>query len=66
MDMIIGRPEFELQQQPQNKNSVNKKSIVAVVAIRSVVGAILSVIIVVPTINTTPASIITVTGSTND
>jgi Protein of unknown function (DUF3179) len=49
----------------KKKNSVNKKSIAAVIAILSIVGTILSVIIVIPTINTDPASIITVTGNTN-
>ena len=49
------------------KNKINKKSIaVVVVAILSIVGVILSVIIVIPTINTNPTSItITAGGNTN-
>jgi hypothetical protein len=48
------------------KNKINKKSIAVVVAILSIVGVILSVIIVIPTINTNPTSItITAGGNTN-
>jgi hypothetical protein len=48
------------------KNKINKKSIAVVVAILSIVGIILSVIIVIPTINTNPTSItITAGGNTN-
>jgi hypothetical protein len=48
------------------KNKINKKSIAIIVAILSIVGVILSVIIVIPTINTNPTSItITAGGNTN-
>ena len=48
------------------KNKINKKSIAVVVAILSIVGIILSVIIVIPTINTNPTSItISAGGNTN-
>ena len=48
------------------KNKINKKSIAVIVAILSIVGVILSVIIVIPTINTNPTSItITAGGNTN-
>ena len=48
------------------KKNVDKKAIAAVVAILSLVGVILSVIIVIPSINTNPASItINADGNTN-
>ena len=46
------------------KKNVDKKAIAAVVAILSLVGVILSVIIVIPSINTNPASI-TINGDGN-